>query len=658
MKAQPNTQSKSTPYLPLDFRAELSTINEDARTVDVIWSTGADVVRSDWWTGDKYVERLSVEPKAVRLERLNNGAPVLDTHSSYDLASVLGTVVPGSAKVDGKRGTATLRFAKNDAAVDAVWNKITQGILPNVSVGYRTFSIEETKATEKNIAIRTATDWEPYEISIVPMGADKGAQLRDANSKDINSCVIETRALEATMDPEENPNPNPNPAPQEPTETDRAVERENKRVMGIITACRAANLSSTFRDGLIKDKAITLEDAQTRVLEELDKRGGSTAGPRQGPSGAVEVGEDEMDKTRAGITNALLHRVNSAHFKLDDGARHYRAMTLMELGRFVMERRGVKIRQFSDKTELAGAALGLQVRAGMHTTSDFANILADVFNKSLRREYDEAPATYQAIVRMTTAPDFKNINRVQLGDAPALLEVKEHGEFKRGTISDGKETYALKTFGRVFAITRKAIINDDTSAFSRMSAMFGRSARSLESDLVWEQLTSNPTMGDSQALFNNTANTGHANLDSAGSGINVTSLSAARAAIRKQTGLDSQKINITPRFILVPTTMETEAEQIVMPITPNSTTQVNPFSGKLTVIAEPRLDDDSATAWYVAASPDQVDIIELCMLEGQSGPRVESRIGFDVDGVETKCAHDVAAKVLDFRGLYKNVGDT
>ena len=63
-------------------------------------------------------------------------------------------------------------------------------------------------------------------------------------------------------------------------------------------------------------------------------------------------------------------------------------------------------------------------------------------------------------------------------------------------------------------------------------------------------------------------------------------------------------------------------------------------------------------AWYVVASPSQCDIIELTMLEGQSGPRLESRIGFEVDGLELKCAHDVAAKVLDWRGLYKNVGET
>jgi hypothetical protein len=88
----------------------------------------------------------------------------------------------------------------------------------------------------------------------------------------------------------------------------------------------------------------------------------------------------------------------------------------------------------------------------------------------------------------------------------------------------------------------------------------------------------------------------------------------------------------------------------------SQSSNINPFAGKLTVVAEPRLDANSTTAWYLAASPDQVDIIVLATLEGENGPRVDSRVGFDVDGIEIKISHDVAAKVVDFRGLYKNPG--
>jgi hypothetical protein len=64
----------------------------------------------------------------------------------------------------------------------------------------------------------------------------------------------------------------------------------------------------------------------------------------------------------------------------------------------------------------------------------------------------------------------------------------------------------------------------------------------------------------------------------------------------------------------------------------------------------------SATAWFLAGSPDQIDILEYGSLEGEEGPIVESRVGFDIDGLEVKCRHDFAAKAIDWRGLYKNPG--
>ncbi|MGI0149485.1 MAG: hypothetical protein ACREDF_08150, partial [Thermoplasmata archaeon] len=60
--------------------------------------------------------------------------------------------------------------------------------------------------------------------------------------------------------------------------------------------------------------------------------------------------------------------------------------------------------------------------------------------------------------------------------------------------------------------------------------------------------------------------------------------------------------------------------------------------------------------WYLSTTPQQIDIIVLATLEGEAGPRVDSRVGFDVDGLEIKISHDIAAKVVDFRGLWKNPG--
>jgi hypothetical protein len=76
--------------------------NEDANTIDVTFTTGAIVQRETWREG-RFDEELIVSPQAVRLDRLNKGAPFLDSHNRYSLGGILGAVVRGSARIaDGK----------------------------------------------------------------------------------------------------------------------------------------------------------------------------------------------------------------------------------------------------------------------------------------------------------------------------------------------------------------------------------------------------------------------------------------------------------------------------------------------------------------------------------------------------------------------------
>ena len=81
------------------------------------------------------------------------------------------------------------------------------------------------------------------------------------------------------------------------------------------------------------------------------------------------------------------------------------------------------------------------------------------------------------------------MQRTQLGGAPDLLKVNEGGEFKYGTMGESKETYQLATYGRIMALTRQTLINDDLDAFTRIPAAFGASAADLESDMVYALLT-------------------------------------------------------------------------------------------------------------------------------------------------------------------------
>jgi hypothetical protein len=182
--------------------------------------------------------------------------------------------------------------------------------------------------------------------------------------------------------------------------------------------------------------------------------------------------------------------------------------------------------------------------------------------------------------------------------------------------------------------------------------LFGTAAATLESDVVWSIVTANPIMGDGVALFH----ASHKNLTATGTALDVASLGRARAAMARQTGLDGKTVlNIRPAFLVVPSSLELTAEQL-----PAITTNVVPQSIRsLSVIAEPRLDPASgAIPWYLFASPSTIDTIEYAYLEGQDGVFIETRNGFDVDGLEIKARLDFGAKAIDWRGMQKNAGVT
>lgn len=667
---------------PLSLRADIGpqSIDEAERSVEMIFTTGAGVRRRDWWTGKEYIEVLSLEPKAIRLNRLNDGAPLLDSHSAWSVADQLGGVIPGSVELMKKSVVGRVRFSRRES-VDGVWRDVQDGIIRNVSIGYRIYRFEETQAEKDEIPTRTAIDWEPFEVSMVPIPADAGAKVRSGESTDANPCeIVQARAAdvisvkpakapkkEDKMDPTRNgqdpepqflrePDPltppaTPPPAePPEPDERKLAAAAERERVMKIRTACKG-RFPRSFEDELIASGE-PYEKCADRIFTELNKQDVANE-PRQGPRVDV-VGDDPLVHARAGIANALLHRVAPERFKLEDTGRPYRGMSVLDIGRAFLSARGVRTTQLS-RSDLVDAMLS---RAGMHSTSDFPYLLEDVAQKNLRSAYEAAPQTWLPIAAPVNLSDFKPSRQLQVGDAPGLDEILEHGEFTFGTITEAKETMTLKTYGKIFAITRKSLINDDLNAFGMVPAAFGRKARDKESDLAWAQITGNPAMGDGNNLFDAT---NHSNYTASGTAIAVASLGVGRTSMRKQTGIDgATPLNLAPVYLIVPAAKETIADQFVTLITPADSAKVNPFgpNGRtpLTVIPEPRLDADSGTSWYLACPVAQAPVLYYGTLDGQAGPDLRQEEGFGIDGLKFRCRLDVVFKAADWRSIYKNAG--
>jgi hypothetical protein len=180
-----------TIQMPRGLRAAEITptsFDETDNTIECCWSAGATVRRMSWMDGS-YDEELVVSANAVRLDRLNAGAPLLDTHASWELKNQIGVVVPGTARIQAGKGLARVQLSAAPGDADIV-AKIKTGIVRNISVGYLRHTVEKTER-DGQVPLWRVVDWEPYEISAVPVPADAAAQFRAATGgTDLFPCAI------------------------------------------------------------------------------------------------------------------------------------------------------------------------------------------------------------------------------------------------------------------------------------------------------------------------------------------------------------------------------------------------------------------------------------------------------------------------------------
>lgn len=429
------------------------------------------------------------------------------------------------------------------------------------------------------------------------------------------------------------------PAPETATIKDTAMD--------VFARCRSAKLTMDETDKVMRDAGGDANKARDLIIDMMAARDNAPEITNAAPARVIM---DGVDKFREGVTRSLLSKAGHAGGEVNE----FSSMSLREIARASLDLRGNKT-AYRDPLAMVGAAME-PVMSGGHATSDFVHVLANVANKSMLKGWDEAEETFQKWTATGTLPDFKPGKRIDLNLFPALAEVPEGGGYTYASVGDRGETIQLATYGKMFSITRQAIINDDMSVFTRVPGRMGRAARRTIGNLVYAVLTGNPNMSDGVALFH--AN--HKNLLT-GAPLSVASLSAARTAMAKQKDPDEHAkggLNIRPAYLLVPIELrDTAAVLMTSEFAPGETQRVpNTARGTAEVIDDARLSEASATAWYLAASPTMHDTIEVAYLNGIQTPTLEQRNGWNVDGTEFKVRIDAGVKALGFRAMSKNPG--
>ena len=665
----------------------LQSVDEDKRTIECVFSTGALVNHYLRHNGTRQImpTRLVLTAEACDLSQAEKGAvPVLDQHGAWDTRNVLGCVQ--SISIEPNEARAVLKFSQADSVRDT-WQKVADGSLRQVSVGFDILEKEiriEQDANGENFEVMYFTKWRPVEISMVAIGADVGAMTQSARTgtagSELHSPNSAVQAAESATQPPaadgalslsqkeaDMPKDDQNvtaaapaaatqAASAPPTQQLAAPDAEQARAMEQARVAERGRIAAIQRTGqqlgsnaeIIQtaiDNGTSLEDFRGQAIEAFAQKGQADTAGVGGPRASVTA--DGQDRFRQGALLGLMARAG-----MEGGERNeFTSLTLSEMARQSLHVANIDVPM--DRTKMIGAAF---TQAGAHGTSDFPNVLLNLMGKAALKGWESAEETYELWTQEGVLTDFKPSRRVGLGLMDALPEVKEGAKYTYGTVGDRGETITLATYGRLLRITRQAIINDDLQLFTKLPRDMARAAKRTIGNLVYAVLTGNPVMDDGVALFH----ADHKNLASSGAAPSVSSLSDARTAMRTQTESagSTAALNISPRYLIVPAALETSATELMTSIV-NPTAQKghapNPIANMAEVIADARLDANSTTAWYLAAGND-FDTVEVAYLDGNKTPFIEEQAGWSSDGVEVKVRMDAGVAPLEYRTLYKNPG--
>lgn len=719
---------------PVKSPVVLRSVGYASGITDVVIATETPVRRYDEERGYVINEVLLMEGVVLRANQ--SQIPIVDSHDDSTVRNIFGSI-RGLQVVDGELHGSPSFASDPDAQLicqrmnEGHITDFSITALPMESLFVprgQSYTTRRGQTIEGPAIIHTR--WQPHNASICATGADELSTVRrsytdlerkvERMDEALLGQLTEMGLPEGMTDPNqilawvvgkmkpaaaESPEPVENmagdPAPPEEKKVEnadmatpvdekpkedvteaiaRALRTDAKRRKEIQSLCAVHKIERSFADQLCDD-GVDLNTAREKVLQRMATK------PVGQTTDRVTMTESADDKTFAAARDGLIMRTlkqsGSRQIVQNPAAGHqdFVNMKLSRMAEFYAEKMGCDVRRMAPK-DIALVAMGhpgtcnrfrIQ-RDAYHTTGSFSSLMLDAANKTLLAAYDEAPYTWEMWARNAgTTSDFKNLNRIRFSEMGSPEMVPEGKEYPESSMSDSREVYKVNKYGNMFTVTWETVVNDDLDAISRIPAMQGAACRRLQNQAVYGVLTGNPTMGDTGALFNATAQTtagGHANLATGAGAPSVTTLNTAFISMMTKKGLRSDVIlNIQPAFLIVPAAISATALQLIGSIadpsaggsstTGNSNTKniYGPNGDRpLKVIVEPLLDASSSTAWYLAANNSQVDTVELTFLEGEQSPVLENEWDFEKDVYKYKVRQTFGVAPIDYRGMYKHAG--
>lgn len=660
-----------------------------------------------------YYNPVVVELSGVRASRKQ--IPILLDH---DATRIVGQ---GEPKVDSASVRVEGIVTGEDSDSQKVVTHAKNGFQWQASIGAMPLRREFLEAGKKAVVngrevtgpLLIVRESELREVSFVAMGADAQTEAAVAAShrkgmamgfdawlqaKGIDTAKIDdaTRAvlkaayeaeIKAQSPPPATPPAAGNPAPANPPAVQAAGQNGGQTYEGLDAIFQAQRREQSRRSEITRIAAEALKDSPAYVEQiEAASRKAIDEGtdpaafelnvlracrPQTGGlSGRRSVRSERMNDRviEAAICQAV--RLDQVEKRFDDQTlsaadKHFRGgIGLQELLLMAARENGYdghSVRGSLETVLQYALPRDLRASAGFSTIS-LPSILSNVANKFITEAFLAVESAWRDISAIRPVNDFKTITNHSLTGDLQYEKVGPTGELKHGTL--GEETYSNQadTYGKILAITRKDIVNDDLGAFAAVPRRLGRGGALAINHVFWTEFLANSSFFTS----------GRGNYDDGtDTALDAAGLAAALKLWALITDPDGKPLGTSPKIMLVPPGQWFAAAALMnasamnaggaatTPLIPNA----NVFAGMFKVVKSDYLANASYTgysalAWYLLCDPRDIPVIETCFLGGREMPVVESASAdFDKLGIQMRAYHDFGCTKQEWRGGMKLKGE-
>lgn len=616
----------------------------------IVANTGA---RMSMWFGDVVLDMNGVQFKSDPI-------PILfghDTHNpEYGIGhSVNCTVQNGNILIDGV-------VSRDTQCAKEFVESSKRGFPWEASVGARMLSRKEIQKGETAVVngrleegpLTIATASEIWEVSVVTFGADRNTSTKVTAESNFNSNDIVGQNMDEQKIPQNEEGLNATASqPENPVDITAELEALREKSAKEFERIAQIKARATDSDELLVAQAI--REGWTPDKFELES----------------------LRANRQPIPSAPKHDIRA-------DAKALEVVALRASGLVNESKYDEQTLEAADKfgnigfQEFVEIACGKQLprykrnpQEWLHaafSTQNLSYVLTRSFNAILLEAFYYTEAEWRKVFNIGRVGDFKTYDRYRMNPTDFEFEpLTDGGKYKHGELSDTAYSVQAETFGKMYAITRKDIINDDMGVFTELPKMIGFGASETLNRYCWSKFLNPSTEPDTKAFYH----ADHGNLKTS-CALTLENLSAARADFLKQkktkggaktTG--ESPLGIQPVLLVVPTELEDKALMLTKATwfnngaTTYNPADYNPQSGRWQIVSSPYLSNSnftgySASTWYIMADPRRLAAFEISFLNGKDSPTIaRADADFDTEGIQFKGYIDFGISQQDYRASMK-----